>query len=158
MRTLPLVVLVACAVAGVTGCGDTPLGAAPPTEPPYLEGEVTSVTPFTPVTEDCVDMGDLPPDALVTSDDPPSCTDPDDDRVGGIVVEEEPGVQSGNKASATVTRTTPIFMERDSEVQPATFADLAVGDGLALWFDGPVAESYPVQGEASAILILKPAP
>ena len=35
-----------------------------------------------------------------------------------------------------------------------TFADLTVGQTVAAWFTGPVAESYPVQVKASQIVIV----
>ena len=38
-------------------------------------------------------------------------------------------------------------------VEPLSFADLADGMSVAAWADGPIAESYPAQAMASAIVV-----
>lgn len=67
-------------------------------------------------------------------------------------VEEIPGgLESGGaKAAARITSRTTIT-RNGRAVAPA---ELRVGQRVSLWFRGPVAESYPVQGEAAAISIL----
>lgn len=115
-----------------------------PAAPADITGTVTSVTPFEPVTEDCTPPEDLDPDGSVSSDDPPVCTPADNDIVGTVLVEEQPGVQEGNKISFTVTTSTALS---DGD----TFADLAEGDTVEAWSTGFCAESYPSQCEAVAI-------
>jgi hypothetical protein len=70
-----------------------------------------------------------------------------------VRIEEIPGrLDTGDtKADARVTSRT--IVSRDGiEVAPG---ELRVGQRASLWFGGPVAESYPVQGEAAAIAILR---
>jgi len=75
--------------------------------------------------------------------------------LGTILVEETPGVDGGTKIVLTLTAATQIFREgAGGNAVTATVAELAVGKKVEAWIDGPVAESYPEQGTASAILVL----
>jgi hypothetical protein len=144
----------------VVGCGDdeqvdagdvtsTTAGGAVgtvPDGPPDITGEITSVTPFVPITEDCTPPEDLDPNGSVSSDDPPICTPEDNDVVGTVLVEAEPGVQSGDKISLTVTTSTVL-----TGTGTAAFADLAEGQQVEAWSTGVCAESYPLQCTAVAI-------
>jgi hypothetical protein len=69
-----------------------------------------------------------------------------------VRIEEIPGGldTGGAKAIARVTDRT-IVTRRGSAVAPG---ELRTGQRASLWLTGPVAESYPVQGEAGAIAIL----
>jgi hypothetical protein len=76
--------------------------------------------------------------------------------LGSILVEGQ--IEEGtsfDKASVAVTSGTRIFEQVGQNRQPTTFAALQVGRQVEAWFDGPVAESYPVQATASDIVILK---
>lgn len=53
-----------------------------------------------------------------------------------------------DRASVTVTEDTRIFSADGSD---ATVDDLVEGAAVKVWFSGPVAESYPVQGTAGDI-------
>jgi hypothetical protein len=68
---------------------------------------------------------------------------------GSILVEggEQPTGAVSDKASVTISDETTIV--RDGVAIGAD--DLAVGMTVRVWFEGPVAESYPVQGTASFI-------
>ena len=76
--------------------------------------------------------------------------------VGGeplsVRIEEIPGGldTGGAKAVARVTSRT-IVTRQGNSVAPG---ELRTGQRASLWLTGPVAESYPVQGEAGAISIL----
>jgi hypothetical protein len=76
--------------------------------------------------------------------------------VGGdpltVRIEEIPGGldTGGAKAVARVTSRTAVTREGNA-VAPGA---LRTGQRASLWLTGPVAESYPVQGEAGAIDIL----
>ncbi|MGH8777204.1 MAG: hypothetical protein ACRDWI_19380 [Jiangellaceae bacterium] len=147
-------------LAVLAACGDlTPDVAAPATQPPESEpdivGFVTDVAPFVPVTEDCAEPDpDADPDTSVSSDDPPVCTDPDTPILGSVLVEEEPSSISGDrKISFTVERDTTLLVERGVGYESVSFADLEEGQPVAAWSTGPIAESYPEQGEALAIVI-----
>ena len=76
--------------------------------------------------------------------------------VGGepltVRIEEIPGgLESGGaKAVARITSRTIVTREGNA----LTPRELRMGQRASLWFEGPVAESYPVQGEAAAISVL----
>jgi hypothetical protein len=59
-----------------------------------------------------------------------------------------------DRASVRVTAQTIVAQGDEQQRQPATAADLAVGQRVAIWFTGPVAESYPVQATAGEVVIL----
>lgn len=147
-------------VALGTACGGETGGAGPPAGPPDLTGTLTSVTPFVPRTEDCVEVGQQPPGAAVSSDDGPFCTDPDSDVVGSILVEEQPDrpmvgprPPQGDKAAVTVATGSEILRHAGQGYVEAAFDAFEVGQVVEVWFSGPVAESYPVQAGAQAVVI-----
>ncbi|MGI5849179.1 MAG: DUF3221 domain-containing protein [Christensenellales bacterium] len=55
-----------------------------------------------------------------------------------------------DKASVTVSRHTAVTKEGDV----LSYNDIRIGDVVEVIFDGPVAESYPVQGAAKSVKIL----
>jgi hypothetical protein len=70
---------------------------------------------------------------------------------GVIRVEFSPSnANEGPKALVNVTPTTTIFLLNKEEGE---FRNLATGIWVRVWFDGPVMESYPVQGTAGTIVI-----
>jgi beta-N-acetylhexosaminidase len=79
-----------------------------------------------------------------------------------VLVEAVPSDVSGSpKALVTVDRSTRIF-HANAKVSPKV-EDLLPGTTVSVWFEGPVAESYPVQGLAGTLLIMtgvgsRPAP
>jgi hypothetical protein len=161
-RSLTVVVVVSAlgAMALLGACGDDDAvdvgdgrAATPALDgPPAYEGEITEITPFEPVTEDCVEPGDLAPDEPVSSDDPPICSDPDTDLLGTVLVEAQPGVWEGDKISLRVDAATVLRGDGPGE-DPLSFGDLAEGDSVSVWVSGPVADSYPQQGRADAIVV-----
>jgi len=71
-----------------------------------------------------------------------------------VLVEEHPGQPAGGqKAAVTVEGSTQVLRTSGGPPVRATDADLRVGIRVSVWFAGPVAESYPVQGKAEAIVI-----
>lgn len=76
--------------------------------------------------------------------------------LGSILVE---GVKEKttryDKAAVRITAKTTIEKVVGKKRQRATFADLKEGVRVEAIFTGPVAESYPVQATAKAILILE---
>ena len=139
MRRLLLAVVL---VGALVACGDDADPAAQGAEPagePTISGEITAATPFEPVTEGCVDGSDLPPDASVSSDDPPICTPEDNDVLGSILVESA----DGDKGSLTITERT--------DLDELGFDDLSVGLTVSVWVSGPIAESFPWQATADAV-------
>jgi Protein of unknown function (DUF3221) len=67
-----------------------------------------------------------------------------------LVVDD--GALEGNvdRATVTVTDATVVWMLKGGRGTPA---DLGEGQMVSVWFDGPVAESYPVQAKAGQIEI-----
>lgn len=77
----------------------------------------------------------------------------DGSRRISILVEAVPADLSGSaKALVTVDRSTRIFHANASVA--AKVDDLLPGATVSVWFEGPVAESYPVQGRAGTLLIV----
>ena len=74
-----------------------------------------------------------------------------------VLVEEDPSAEgSGDKGYFTVTDETEITnqQEQDEQVE-AAFEDLEVGQQVEAVYAGPVAQSYPTQGNAQSIAILE---
>ena len=70
-----------------------------------------------------------------------------------MLVEAVPSDVSGSpKALVTVDRSTRIF-HANAKLTPKV-EDLLPGTTVSIWFEGPVAESYPVQGRAGTLLIM----
>jgi hypothetical protein len=73
------------------------------------------------------------------------------DVVGGFLIDDGQTGYDFDKASVTVTDGTRIV---GPEGDSGTFADLANGQRVEVWFEGPVAESYPVQATAGEIRVM----
>ncbi len=111
----------------------TACAPAPPSGPPDIEGSASAVSSGTPGS------GVLGTMLVVSAAD------------GG---DTQPG--SYDRASVRVTDETELFAETaDGGISPATFGDIVEGGRVRVWFTGPVAESYPVQATALAVVILK---
>ena len=68
-----------------------------------------------------------------------------------LLVEQDPQAESGSvKAMMRVQGSTRV-LHRDGST--THYSALAVGQTVNAWFDGPVAESYPVQTAAGVIVI-----
>ena len=74
-----------------------------------------------------------------------------------VLVEADPSHPSiGDKASVAVTNSTRITRRSQGGGEvAATARDLVPGLQVQVWFDGPVATSYPVQGKAQALVIVR---
>jgi hypothetical protein len=71
-----------------------------------------------------------------------------------LLVESEPGTPTGEKASVAVTSGTRITRRAQGGDVAAALGTLVPGLRVEVWFDGPVAMSYPVQGKAQALVII----
>ncbi len=72
-----------------------------------------------------------------------------------LLVEQDPSEEgSGDKGNSTVTDETVTTEQQEGERVPAAFEDLEVGQLVEAAYAGPVAESYPTQGNAASIVIL----
>jgi beta-N-acetylhexosaminidase len=74
---------------------------------------------------------------------------PDSIRVDGPV--GQPAGAAADKAQVSILTSTQFFDAKGKRGDPAT---IKVGTPVRVWFEGPVAESYPVQGSAKAVEIL----
>ncbi len=73
-----------------------------------------------------------------------------------VLVEEDPADESGSaKGAFTVTDETRIYKRQGDKQVAAALEDLKVGQTVLATYAGPVAESYPTQGEAESIVILE---
>jgi hypothetical protein len=73
-----------------------------------------------------------------------------------VLVESDPSTpSSGSKASVAVTSGTRITRRAPGGEVAATARELTAGVQVEVWFDGPVAMSYPVQGKALAVVIVR---
>ena len=76
------------------------------------------------------------------------------DSLPVLLVVADPGSGSAvDRASVRVTADTVVWT---AEGVRGAASDLAKGDRVAVWFSGPVAESYPVQATAGDVEILTP--
>lgn len=138
-----------------TGTSDTtdttpaPGGGDVPDRAVDLTGTITVITPFVPITEDCVPADDLDPDGSVSSDDPPVCTPDDNDVLGTILVEGDLAPEQGRKISFTVTADSVVTGEGVTG-----FADLEEGQLVETWTTGMCAESYPEQCGLEALRVV----
>jgi len=80
---------------------------------------------------------------------------PGDERPASFLVEggQQPTGAVSDKAQVTVNPSTMFF---DSAGKSTKASGISVGTSVRVWFDGAVAESYPVQGSAQAVQILVP--
>ena len=71
-----------------------------------------------------------------------------------ILVEENPADTAGSqKASVRFNNETKIYRRSGSGVENIDQAKLTTGKTVSVWFTGPVAQSYPVQGTAAVVLL-----
>jgi len=79
---------------------------------------------------------------------------PGDDRPASILVEEPAPAADGvlDKAQVTIAPSTQVFGPDGAEAAASTIVQ---GATVKVWFEGPVAESYPVQGTAKAVQVLE---
>jgi len=71
-----------------------------------------------------------------------------------VLVEENPADSSGsNKASVRIQDQTKIYRRSGSNLEKIGQSALTIGKKVSVWFEGPVAESYPVQGSAAVVLL-----
>jgi hypothetical protein len=78
-------------------------------------------------------------------------TDPVSELPVLLVVDDGAFDRTVDRASVSVTADTVVWLLKGGQGTPA---DLGAGQMVSVWFDGPVAESYPVQARAGVIRIL----
>ena len=77
-------------------------------------------------------------------------------RIGKIIVEQDgEDKTSYGRAAVTVSSDTGIFLQEGKNENPAALELLDVGQWVEIELAGPLAASYPVQGEVRKVLILE---
>jgi hypothetical protein len=122
---------------------------------PALTGAIATVSSLEQ-TQEC-DASDpvASPDDAVSSDDTPTGCAKASGLLGAFVVEDGTDAK-GAALAASVTVPDDIAILREDGAGGyalASFDDLAEGTSVQVWFDGPVAESYPVHATASSVVI-----
>ena len=78
---------------------------------------------------------------------------PGDDRPDSILVEG--GTQAAGAVSDKAqVRIAPSTLFFSADGKPAQASTIVQGATVRVWFTGPVAESYPVQGTAQAVQVM----
>lgn len=76
----------------------------------------------------------------------------------GLLVRAGPGSREMCGINADVDTQTRYFRRTGAgKLQQAALADVSIGDTVEVYVEGPVAESCPVQGSASAIVVVSEA-
>jgi len=68
-----------------------------------------------------------------------------------ILVEEVPADSTGSAKAAVRLTSRTVLQHANGDV--AGSADVRTGARVRVWFDGPVMESYPVQGTAGTLVL-----
>lgn len=78
---------------------------------------------------------------------------PGDERPASMLVEggTQPAGAVSDKAQVTIAPSTQFF---DAAGEATKASGIKVGTRVSVWFEGAVAESYPVQGTAAKVQIL----
>ncbi|MDD4876881.1 MAG: DUF3221 domain-containing protein [Dehalococcoidales bacterium] len=72
---------------------------------------------------------------------------------GSLLVELKEWNATSDKFYIAVQTGTPLYNYNNNELKRITFGDFQIGQIVEVWFDGPVAESYPAQAKAKQILL-----
>ena len=75
-----------------------------------------------------------------------------EDIVGSLAVESHAD-KLVEKYVVTIKKHTGLFRLVDGDYEEITFGDLEEKQWLEIWFDGPVAESWPMQAKALQVVI-----
>jgi len=72
---------------------------------------------------------------------------------GSLLIELEEWNATSDKYYISVPTGTPLYSFSNDELKQIAFGDFQTGQNVDVWFDGPVAESYPAQARAKQILL-----
>ena len=134
------------------GGNDPPnAGTSVPTAAPDITGEITNLVYATAnARQRDADDPDKPVSSVGASEQSSGGT-----ALSALLIEEDPAAQSGSaKAQVNLRAQTRILKQDAGAITAGSTKDLRRGLQVRAWFDGPIAESYPVQATGSVILIL----
>jgi len=143
------------ASGGSSDLGGGGVRPAPPAGDPSIRGSIAQVAELEPAENcDSSGSGGSGDDAVSSDDDPGPCANKAG-LLGTFVVDD--GVdQEGASLAARVTVPSDVAILVEDGAggwKLGSFDDLTEGTAVQVWFDGPVAESYPVQATAGSIVI-----
>lgn len=119
-----------------------------------IRGTITSVAKA-PKTAPSSSGHPEDPNASVSSKDGVSAEPNPEGKIVSIMVEGPTTEnQPYDKASVSLREHTKIYKKQGAELTRAAIEELTVGSEVEIAFDGPVAESYPVQALAGKLVIL----
>jgi len=157
------VVIFACSalLAVAVGCGSEaavnadakpgPDQWSPPEGRADIAGLASAVTPSDPAGDGCVARDPKSQEKPVSSDDPRTCGSPASARIGTVLIEG--GTGRYGSATIAVDDETVIRRRIGTGYEKVGLSALAAGSRLEVWFEGPVAESFPVQTTAGTIVV-----
>ena len=91
---------------------------------------------------------------VVTAVTPADAGETGGERLGTLRIEENPADASGSaKWVLTITGNTIVLVRPGEVTEPASFERLVIGQRVDAWVTGPVRESYPMQADASHVLV-----
>jgi len=153
VSALLIALAVGCGSAGEAngGAGPGPGAWVPPAGPADIAGPVSTATPSDPPADDCVPSVAQDGNEPVSSSDPRTCGSTAAARLGTLLIAD--GTGRYGSATISVQGDTDIRGRTDAGYEAREFATLTPGARLEVWFEGPVAESYPVQATAGTIVI-----
>jgi hypothetical protein len=146
-----MLLLTAAAACGGNGIEPNPLDALTanlPSEPAAISGTITLVQPGDSVQRS---SGGGDPNGTISC--PPSCGSTGS-PMRSVLIEEAPGGHGDNKSHVRLPQTALLLRRTATGLERVGFSDLQVGQKVAAWFTGPVAESYPTQASARAVVIV----
>lgn len=153
-----LVAVIAVSVWGLA-CGAPGSGGVPqaPRTAPSIEGRVQS----TILTREVPSASSGDPNGVVSATVGPDVPVVTDDRVcasGGcsvMVVSTAGGGTGLDRASVHIPPGATLLVMEGGETRAGRHDDVRTGSTVRVWFEGPVAESYPVQATAGTVLVIR---
>jgi hypothetical protein len=73
----------------------------------------------------------------------------------GQILVEAPADNFIDKYMVTIKDETQIFKQDGDELRQVAFEVLETGQQVQIWFTGPIMESFPMQGTAQQVVIVK---
>ena len=117
-----------------------------------MEGSISSVHPSVPRVEGRTEPSGGGTIMTHSFGDEQPCAVPALGVVGRILVEQDRG-DWVDKMRPTVTEETPLLGWSGGGFVPVPFEELEEGGQVKAWASGAIAESYPSQAEAGAIVV-----
>ena len=119
---------------------------------PHLTTLTTAALALTIATTGCTTVS--APDTTPDIAGPVTQVTTFDGGVSLLVESGQPQVGDYDIASVSVDTDAEVLVMEDGDLVRATYEDIPNGARVEVWFEGPVAESYPVQATAGTVVVL----